>query len=370
MRVGLVRSFHSGRVALAFRKATGGSDGGASTPRKSSGEYRWFEKAAPYSQFNEKAPEVTNEQIEFAVATPDLLETATPGQLLRWPSEIQAQLHHLGSYKPSQQNELFRNPISVVRAETLELWRSFVSQDSAVKSTIITGDPGVGKTSLLTQAHAAAKMKGWGVIHISQADKLLDGTSDAVLDPASGLWNQPMFVSRLLKKTLKSNRDLLGDKAKSANVKTLESLVQLFEGNVLVTVDNINALNQRVYAANTNDKNEKLYHNDLEVVNTILKWMGASPKNAKVVAATSGYFKPIDWKGYAYAKITDFDPELVNKLSAGEILELGRLSKPESEAYANFLHAADVTTKSWQELYQTGNGNPRAMLATAINYAY
>lgn len=355
---------------LAFRKSQGGSEGGASTPRKSSGEYRWFEEAAPYSLFNAQAPEVTNEQIKLAVATPDLLETATPGQLLRWPSEVQAQLHHLGSYKPSQQNELFRNPISVVRAETLKLWQRFVSEKDQVKSTIITGDSGVGKTSLLTQAHAAAKLKGWGTIHVSQVENLLNGTSDAVPDSSTGLWNQPMFVSRLCKKTLKSNRNLLGDKTNLANIKTLGSLIHLFEGKVLVTVDNINALSHKVYALNTNKNNEKLYHNDLEVVNTILKWIEAPPKNVKFIGATSGYFKPIDWQGYAYAKITDFDPELVSKLSKAEIMDLGRFSGPETEAYVKFLQAAAVTQKSWQELYQTGNGNPKAILATAINFAY
>lgn len=363
-----LRGLHTTRVVRGFRRSTDGPAGtaAASTPRKANGEFRWFEKAAPYGKLNANAPRVSTETVKVSVASRDILPELKSADLVTWPGEVQAQLHHLGSYKPEQQHELFKEYVSLVRGETRQLWEKM----QPGKSVLLTGDSGVGKSTLLTQAHAAAKLQQWGVIHISRASDLLDGSTDAVYNEQLKLWEQPMFVSRLAKKVFKANRDLeLSKDIRSA--RTLKGLLSsLGDRKILVTVDNLNAISQQIYALNTDTQNNKLYHNDLEVVNTLLNLFAAPPSNVAIIGATYGALKPIDWEGYAYAPLTDFDPELVGKLKGAEIAKVGHLSGPETAAYVGYLNAAEITDKPWEELYQYGNGNPRTVLAEATNFSY
>jgi len=364
-----VRGLHTSRVVRGFRRSTDGSSGAAipSTPRKASGEFRWFEKAAPYGRLNKNAPQIPTDSISVPVGTADTLPQLRSADLVMWPGEVQAQLHHLGSFKPDQQHELFKEYVSLIRGETRKLWDKFLAPG---KSVVLTGDGGVGKSSLLAQAHAAAKLQHWGVIHITRASDLLDGSTDAIFNEKTKLWEQPMYMARLGKKTLKGNRDLELNKDVK-NVRTLQDLLRAFgEQKVLVTVDNLNAISQQVYAKNTDRDNNPIYHADLEVVNTLLSWIQSPPANVTVMGATCAALKPIDWQGYAYAPLTDFDPALVAKLKGAEIATVGHLSGPETAAFVKYLNAVDITNKSWEELYQYGNGNPRTVLTEATNFSY
>lgn len=382
MRLGFVRSIHTTRAALAFRQASGSGSkkDTPSTPRKNSGEFRWYEDAAPYSNFQKRAPQVSEADVEITEMQPEKISELKSAQLISWPKSVSASLHHLGSFKPNQQNELFSSNVTVVRNESERIFSSLLKSG---KSSLLVGDAGVGKSTLLAQAHAAARAQNWAVIHISQAEKLLDGSSSAILNQSTGKWEQPMIVQRLHKKALGANREaseadakgqsnsLASKQASESSPTTLKGLLDLYKGQkVLLTADNVNALNHLVFSQNTDLENNKLYHNDLEVVSTFLDLLSKPTGDVCVMGATSGNYKPIDFEGYAYAPLNEFDPALTSKLAKAERLDVGRFNGSETQSYVDYLKAAKVTDKNWEELYQFGNGNPRSILSAATNFAY
>lgn len=382
MRLGFVRSIHTSRAALAFRQASGSGNkkDTPSTPRKNSGEFRWYEDAAPYSNFQKRAPQVSEADVEIVETKPEQIPELKSAQLISWPKSILASLHHLGSFKPNQQNELFSSNVTVVRSESERIFSSLLKTG---KSSLLIGDGGVGKSTLLAQAHAAARAQNWAVIHISQVEKLLDGSSSAILNEKTGKWEQPMVAQRLFKKALSANREASETSAKGQSTNlaskqasekaptTLKGLLELYKGQkVLLTADNINALNHLVFSQNTDMENKKIYHDDLEVVSTLLELLSKPSGEVCVMGATSGNYKPINFEGYAYAPLNEFDPALTAKLAKAERLDVGRLNGSETQSYVDYLRAAEVTDKSWEELYQFGNGNPRSILSAATNFAY
>lgn len=366
------RAFHTTPLAFQFKSAVPGATAKRQkTPNKSAGEYRVYKRAAPYSGFQATAPDLPLQQLGVQNVNLESYKQAKAGDLVQWPGSVQAQLHALGCYKPSQQNELFRRPVSLIRENTLKLWSGL----EASKSYFITGDSGVGKTSLLLQMQAAAGMQpDWVSVHITRTDRLLDGSSDVVFSEESKLWTQPMYMRRLVRKVWKANKQTLGDVPEDIQtIKTLKELVSRIESlgkKVLLTVDNINALRYFWQSVQTDFDNNKLSYSDLEVPNTILALFKTPGPNVCVVGAESGIYKPIQWEGHAYAPKSEFDPALVANFKDTNKIELPHLSAVESQQFVKFLQSAGLTTASWQDLFQLGNGNPRTILAEVTRYAY
>lgn len=113
-------------------------------------------------------------------------------------------LHNLGSFKKSQHNELFPKPVTMVREST----QNFLDKlkNDANKKYILTGEPGVGKSTLLAQVHAYGVESNKVIVNISYPEDFLNGRNDFLFDDKLGLYTQPMYTKQLLKKILKSNK--------------------------------------------------------------------------------------------------------------------------------------------------------------------
>lgn len=359
-----MRAFHAARVAPQFKQA-GTQATRRRTPNKSAGEYRSFKRSAPYSRFNAFAPELPGEELGVSLLTSDTFSKASAGTLVDWPGPVHVRLHALGCYKPAQQNELFRHPISLLTQTTTQLW----SLMRPKTSILVEGDAGVGKTTSLLQAQAAAAVRGWASVHITRVDKLLDGSTDVQYDEDTKLWTQPMYMRQLWKRTLKANKLPARPDAPATLAGLLKYLVNL-DKHVLLTVDNVNAMRHFVDAVQTDFDNKPLYHSQLEVPNTVLSLFKEPKESVCIVGATTGVYSPIAWTGDAYAPKREFDPVLSASFAGTQRITQQHFTAREAQEYVRYLQLAGLTAKPWLDLYQAGNGNPRTMLAEITNYAY
>ncbi|CAH02023.1 mitochondrial 37S ribosomal protein mS29 [Kluyveromyces lactis] len=119
-------------------------------------------------------------------------------------SEQQLQfLYRLGSFKQNQFNELFTRPISLVRdSTTRKLYEALRKSEN--KKLVLTGEPGVGKSTLLAQLHAHALENKGLVLTVSNSELLTNGRNDFFLD--EDRYIQPMYIKNLLTKFVKSNK--------------------------------------------------------------------------------------------------------------------------------------------------------------------
>lgn len=123
-------------------------------------------------------------------------------QVMSFSNSHYKHLYALGSFKQDQHNELFSRPITMARSDTtnklFDLLRS-----SPNRRYVLTGERGVGKSTLLAQVHALACDEKAVVVNISYPELFLNGTSDFFHDGES--YVQPMYLKRLLSKILKAN---------------------------------------------------------------------------------------------------------------------------------------------------------------------
>lgn len=149
-------------------------------------------------------------------------------------SEHQLQLlYRLGSFRQNQFNELFTRPVSLVRDSTTKKLFDTLEKSTS-KRIVITGEPGVGKTTLLAQLHAQALEKKALVFSISNSEILTNGRTDFFAEGEKYI--QPMLVKKLLTKFAKSNsKELLQSITLSDNYKLVHS-----EGKDLSVKRNVN----------------------------------------------------------------------------------------------------------------------------------
>ncbi|SCU80772.1 LAME_0B04500g1_1 [Lachancea meyersii CBS 8951] len=117
-------------------------------------------------------------------------------------------LYTNGSFKQNQFNELFPCPVSLIRRSTTMGLFDLLKNSPGTAKYVLTGEPGVGKSTLLAQVHALACDSKALTINISHPELFLNGTNDFFHDGSS--YVQPMYLKRLLTKILKANdRSLL-----------------------------------------------------------------------------------------------------------------------------------------------------------------
>lgn len=121
-------------------------------------------------------------------------------------------LHNLGSFKKSQHNELFSKPVSLVRESTGAFLDKLKNESN--KKFIITGEPGVGKSSLLAQVHSYGAETNMVVVNISYPEMFLNGRNDFLFDEKLNLYTQPMYTKQLIRKIRKSNKPEILSKIK------------------------------------------------------------------------------------------------------------------------------------------------------------
>lgn len=112
-----------------------------------------------------------------------------------------------GLFLRYQHHELFEKPVTMVSNGTKSIVEPLVTDlDKNTKNNrhILIGEKGVGKSTLLAQAHALAMSKHKDnvvLLHFEQPEKIVDGSSDYLFNKSKNIYQQPMFTKRWIGKT-------------------------------------------------------------------------------------------------------------------------------------------------------------------------
>lgn len=315
----------------------------------------------------------------------EMLTDFSPAQafkITKYPAAVNQKLHIAGAFNPHQYNELYSQPLTMVRpredAFVAKFHESSLASSSLNNRLVITGEKGVGKSTLLAHLQAQVLASEAVLIPFAYADALVDGSSDFKLNPVSNTYDQNMYARSLLKKIANLNKATLGSinlskdynilnknykpshakltpenslldlataVAGGADVNATETLRILLDelqlqsaAPVYITVDNFTAFLQHGMTKYRNTSNLPIYFQEFTIANLILAFASGERafNTGAVVVATHGNHK---WKSnetiavalgdsnpddLAYAKFSKFDRKLANRL-----LQNGGLQKLE-----------------------------------------
>lgn len=436
----LIQQSKSYATKLSFsRKSSNDDKIKRKTPKKvKGGSIYSFAHTAAFSKLHKNAPPLSTqlpgtEIFDIQSVFPsDSLTPANP-TIYQYSSKAVKSLYHLGSFKPDQKNELFKEKATLIRdtssSQVLNIIRSGESTPSSQNRFVITGDKGVGKSTALAQAHAIAIEKGYIVLHVPYARDLLSGSYDTALakksrlpeiegDEYTRVFNQPMYVKKLMRKFAKANEELLTSLSPSKEYvfeasrsfkqitftptdSTLYSMLKLGRVHIekceifnavleelalqtkvpiLFTMDDFNVFSHLQFAVNRDVNNNPIYHGELQIPRIFLDFISGSRtfKNGAILAALSsyknGYTIPHGLgqaEPYPYAKFNDYDPILAGKLLANggvKTLEVTPFSLDETEKVLQYYSNGQVFFQSitpsliQQKYFLSGNGNPLALI--------
>lgn len=409
----------------------------ATTPNKRAGSIHPFAHTAAYSKHHTRAETIaegTGSQILDTVTlfSADQIapENAT---VFKYSKKANTGLTRLGSYKRDQKNELFKERSTLIRGSSSTEMFNIIKAASASSSTsnrfFITGARGVGKSTALAQAHAFAIEQDYVVIHISRPHDLVAGTSDVALSRASKdpkntnapVFNQPMYVQKLMRKIAKANEEILSSIQLSKDYtfetsgshrqiqfsKSTSLYDMLIQGRthmekceiftvflqelasqsnvpVLFTIDDFQVFVKHPYAVNRDVDNKPIYHGNLQVPKLFLDFFSGAQsfKKGAVIASVSNYTDGYtlthglnEAEPYPYAKPSEYDPVLASKLRDNggvKKIEIKPLTLSETSELLSFYENAKilhepVTEEYIQEKYfLSGNGNPTALLKSCV----
>lgn len=134
--------------------------------------------------------------------------------ITKFDAQVQKQLTDLGSFKKLQHHELLREPVSLVSDNTIEVNNIFLEmldQSSAQNRLCLIGEKGVGKSTLITQIQALALSKfnkDVVLMHLDHPEKIVEGSSDYILNRKMKKYQQPMFTKRWIKKLRAANEEV------------------------------------------------------------------------------------------------------------------------------------------------------------------
>lgn len=307
-------------------------------------------------------------------------------QFVKYPSDSIQKLHIAGSFKPNQYNELYSQPLTLFRNKEDSNLLEIVNRNSSSVNNrfLLNGSSGIGKSTLLAhfQAFALSKNNNEAILFpISNADLLVDGSSDFKLNPLTKKYDQPMYTRKFLKKfkNLNANAlskiplseeitpltnsfkpsshkisgtllDFVNYILKSSSIESnttyafttiLDELSKQDKLPVYMTIDNFSAFIQHGMTKYRDVQNRRIYFQDFTVADSLLQFVSGekSFKVGSVVVATNGEHrlnnngtfdvitgeKSLD--DYAYAKLKDFDIRLANRLLQNKGLENFKISK-------------------------------------------
>lgn len=153
-------------------------------------------------------------KLEIGTLDFDQLETSK-NKVVQYSKKEEASLALLNSFKKYQHHELFSRPVSMVTDNTVELAATFMSKmdcETKANRMCLVGEKGVGKSLLITQAQALALSKFKGdvvLLHLDYPEKIIEGSSDYIFNKRLGLYQQPMFTKRWIKKVRAANEEVL-----------------------------------------------------------------------------------------------------------------------------------------------------------------
>lgn len=339
-----------------------------------------------------------------------------------------------GSFKPTQRHELFKDHATLIRNDTsaalFDAIESGISGSSQSNRICITGAKGVGKSSALAQAQAFAVEKGYVVIPVSRAFDLLSGNFDTAVNKrnkTSNIFLQPMYVKKLLKTIASGNKEVLntikisknytfGDASTRSELKfnagesTLYDLIKRSnkEGHsedvyifdafidelstqtiapVLFTLDELNFFSYQPFALNRDINNNPIYHGNLQIPNTFLKFFSGERTFQKgaIISSLSGAYGVSETLEVGlghkdtpknYAKKTEYDEVLASKLKGVKSIEVKHLTYEETAAlleyYKNGQVFSDELSEQFiqQKYFLSGNGNAQALIKSVTEVYY
>lgn len=312
-------------------------------------------------------------------------------------------LYHLGSFHKNQFNELFTKPVSLIRNEsTAKLIK--LLQSASNKKFIITGEPGVGKSVLLSQVHAFACESSNVLIHISYPELFLNGRNDFFYDEKLKQYVQPMYLKKFLRKILKSNDenvlrsikltsdykfsnadpkdsaikkqifllkdqnslyDLLSIKTQGRHRGDLfKAVITELSGQkkypVFFTVDNFSKILTSPFTSYKDADNKNIHLLDFQLGATIMQIVGgelAFPhQNSATVLATSGVDRTNRTLPVAVGKLPEdvyvdphhYDPKFAKILQKGSVqeFEVPKLRKEEVKELIEFYYKSEILLNS------------------------
>lgn len=392
------------------------------TPKDTGGSIQNFKRTAAHSKFAASAPAIPDDAPGGQTLT---LDPPPGGVIGQYPIKVAKALARLGSYKRNQRNELFKEHTTFIREATsipmFEIIEQGMEMPSRENRHCIMGDPGVGKSTLLAQAHAFALAKGYVVIPIPLPSLLLSGELDAVFDHRTGLFSQPMYAKRWVRRIVRSNSSMLKtmkvqlDHSKGSGTyqphrapslenlltfcraaiprkdafviagEIIQELVHQDKVPILFTMDDVNVLSNKLYAENRDTDNNKIYHGDLQMIKYFLDFLSGqrSFKKGAILTAVSGNHGlndtiPVGLKlgePIAYTKKEEYDPVLASKFSGVKPFNVSRLSIQEAATTLDYFHKAKIIqqcdeTTVQEKYFMSGNGNPRELLRSCIELSY
>lgn len=377
-----------------FAKAKVGSK--ASPKKISSGTlYKDWKSTISTSGFNKNATILNLPIFESKNITND--------QIFSFSDEQYKFLYRLGSFKQNQFNELFNRPISFVRKETTKKFFDLL-KSSENKKFILTGEGGVGKSTLLSQIHAYAHDTKSLVINFSHPELFLNGRNDFFFNETQ--YVQPMYLKKLLSKILKANDPnllssilLLKDYKFTTNTKsTVTKIITLKSGEnsildllsiktlphnrgelfqalidelssqskvpVYFTVDNFSRILTGPFTSYKNTQNKNIHILDFQIGKVIMDVVSGDVefknKDSCVVLATSGIDRTNRTLPIGLGKIPHdpyitryhYEPILAEKMLQGKItqFEVPKLNKDEIRKLIQlYLNSNILTNKDSKE---------------------
>lgn len=342
--------------------------------RKGSGNDKSFKDSILTKNYKKSALKVDGETINAlpSIDSPnrDLIRNA----FVKYPADNIGKLHIAGAFKPNQYNELYSQPLTLFRPiEDMKLLDIVNSTGSSLNNRyIINSASGVGKSTLLAHFQSFALSKNQNnaiIIPISNADLLVDGSSDFKLNPLTKKYDQPMYSKTFLKKFKNLNGDILSQIPLSAEITPitnaykpsvnhkvsgtlldfvnyilkashmesnttfafttiLEELSNQDKLPVYLTIDNFSAFIQHGMTKYRDTGNNRIYFQNFTVIDTLLQYTCGEKvfKNGSIMVATHGNHR-VERNGtldvicgdksledFAYSKLQNFDYTLANRL--------------------------------------------------------
>ncbi|CCD26651.1 mitochondrial 37S ribosomal protein mS29 NDAI_0I00820 [Naumovozyma dairenensis CBS 421] len=205
-----------GKAQGFSRKTTGSSSGSSNSKRPApkrigSGTlYKKWIDTIHTAGFNKNA-----EAVELPIFQTKKLDSYL-NTVVSYSNDQYKALTHLGAFKKNQYNELFPKPISLIRKDSTEKFINLL-KESKDRKYILTGEPGVGKSVLLSQVQASAVDNNIISVHISYPELFLNGSNSYFYEESSNLYIQPMYLKKLIRKILKGNDPKLFQSLKLKN---------------------------------------------------------------------------------------------------------------------------------------------------------
>lgn len=180
-------------------------------PKKGGMTHLEFKDAVGSMKYHKNAPAL--ESLDVQKLSFSELESLQ-NTIIRYSSKNFKSLRSMGGFDKLQHHELFKKPVSLVNENTVNFAKNFISKiaNTASKDNRIclVGENGVGKSTVMTQAQVLAlNAQPVILLHIADAGKIVNGSSDYLYNPKLKLYQQPMLTKKWFSKIRSLNKETL-----------------------------------------------------------------------------------------------------------------------------------------------------------------